>query len=84
MSAGLGRLVIAGLGNAGADYARTRHNVGFLAIDALAKAFEANGAKRVAQGRALEVVRHSNRVSLFKPGGFMNVCGSRVGGFLHR
>jgi PTH1 family peptidyl-tRNA hydrolase len=75
--------VIAGLGNPGAEYARTRHNLGFWLVDDLAR--EANAAWRSeprfqADVARAEVAGHS--VWLLKPQTFMNESGLAVGPFL--
>jgi PTH1 family peptidyl-tRNA hydrolase len=73
-------LLIAGLGNPGAEYAATRHNVGFLAIEALASRLGTNWSedrKFVARlGRAEHAGR---RLILCEPQTFMNASGEAVG-----
>ncbi len=67
--------LVAGLGNPGANYAQTRHNAGFLVIDALAAAFTIPMQKRkfeVVYGRgSIEGVD----VLLAKPQSYMNRSG---------
>ncbi len=71
--------LIVGLGNPGKDYAATRHNVGFMALDRLAKrlGIEWEASKkftsRLAKGR-----QDGNTVFLSKPQGFMNLSGQSV------
>jgi PTH1 family peptidyl-tRNA hydrolase len=70
--------LIAGLGNPGAKYESTRHNVGFAVVDLLAQRFgpatwQSKGKARLAQ------VRMGNEVVvLLKPMTFMNLSGEAV------
>ncbi len=76
--------VIAGLGNPGAEYFRTRHNLGFWLVVALAR--EAGAAFRVEPRFQAEVARADfagRAVWLLKPLTFMNDSGAAVGPFLH-
>ncbi len=68
-----------GLGNPGAKYARNRHNVGFLAVDAIAAehgfaAWRAKFDGQIAEGRL-----GGAKVVLLKPETFMNNSGQSVG-----
>lgn len=74
-------ILIAGLGNPGGKYERTRHNVGFMVVDALA---EKNNISFKKQGKA-EVGEYSFHASgghvqacLLKPQTFMNLSGDAV------
>lgn len=67
--------LIAGLGNPGSKYARTRHNAGFMVIDALAEAFRMDVKRskfNVLYGR---VSIEGKEVVLAKPQAFMNRSG---------
>jgi PTH1 family peptidyl-tRNA hydrolase len=73
-----GRLLIVGLGNPGAAYAGNRHNIGFMAVDAIAArhhfaAFRSKFRSHVADG-----VLACRPVLLLKPMTFMNVSGQAV------
>jgi len=68
-----------GLGNPGAAYARHRHNVGFLAVDAIAEAWRFPPWKRRFQGEAAEGAIAGTRVLLLKPHTFMNESGRAAG-----
>ena len=71
--------LIVGLGNPGKDYAYTRHNVGFMVLDRLAKlqgaGWEVN--KKFAAHLA-KLRQESNSVFLCKPQGYMNLSGQSV------
>lgn len=71
------KYLIVGLGNPGADYAGTRHNTGFMVLDAFAKAsntvFE---DKRY--GFVAETTLKGRRIILLKPTTFMNLSGNAV------
>lgn len=71
--------LLVGLGNPGASYARNRHNIGFLAIDEIARRHRAAPFRRRFQGEASEAVLGSERVILLKPQTFMNESGRSVG-----
>ena len=71
-------LLVAGLGNPGREYAGTRHNVGFLVADELARRH--GGAFRGKfSGELAEVRLDDARVALLKPLTFMNESGRSVG-----
>ena len=72
-----GRL-IAGLGNPGAAYQHTRHNVGFMVIDGLAADTMARVARQKFNARYCRCDIASIRVILAKPITFMNLSGSPV------
>ena len=67
--------VIAGLGNPGAKYEGTRHNVGFLALDLLAQELDATVNRSRFKALCGEGVIDGQRVLLLKPQTFMNLNG---------
>ena len=69
----------AGLGNPGPSYALHRHNVGFMALDAIAELHAFPPPKRAFQGWAQEGRIGAERVLLLKPGTFMNESGRAIG-----
>ena len=72
------RLVV-GLGNPGGRYARNRHNIGFMAIEAIARRHRAAGFRNRFKGELAEVSIGGERVLLLKPQTFMNASGESVG-----
>ena len=77
-------LLVVGLGNPGAEFAGTRHNVGAEVIDLLAKRH--GGQLKKAKERALvaEVLIGPNRVTLAFPITYMNESGQAVGPLVRR
>src|SRR6201998_1963062 len=71
------RLVV-GLGNPGARYARNRHNVGFLALDAIARCHGWPGFRSRFKVELAEGVIGGQRRLLLKPQTFMNASGESV------
>ena len=72
--------LIAGLGNPGADYARTRHNAGFLAVDRLVGRWQVSWTyEKKFNARLASVQRGSRRVILCEPQTYMNSSGEAVG-----
>ena len=69
---------IIGLGNPEAKYAKNRHNVGFMAIDALARKFEVPAFENKFDGQFARTEIAQRRVFLFKPQTFMNNSGIAV------
>ena len=71
------KFLLIGLGNPGADYVQTRHNIGFMALDALAK----DGGVPFKPDRLGDVARMKHRgrqLILVKPSTFMNLSGKSV------
>lgn len=68
-----------GLGNPGAKYAGNRHNVGFLALDRIAADHGFSPWRARFQGQTAEGRLGDARVTLLKPGTFMNLSGQSVG-----
>ncbi|WP_260921752.1 aminoacyl-tRNA hydrolase [Novosphingobium sp. 9] len=67
-----------GLGNPGAQYALNRHNVGFMAIDALAEIHNFGPVQKKFQGWLQEGRIGRDKVLLLKPATFMNESGRAV------
>ena len=70
--------LIVGLGNPGLQYEKTRHNAGFMVIDALAEKYGAGFPKRKYDALIGECKIGDNRVMLVKPQTFMNLSGKAV------
>ena len=71
--------LVVGLGNPGADYAKTRHNAGFLLVEKLASQWQAgwnNERKFVA--RMAKADHGGNKILLCEPQTFMNLSGESV------
>ena len=72
--------LIVGLGNPGADYAKTRHNAGFLLVEELASRWKADWkSERRFKARVASAERNGERVLLCQPQTFMNLSGETVG-----
>jgi PTH1 family peptidyl-tRNA hydrolase len=71
-------LLVAGLGNPGRDYAGTRHNVGFLVADELARR-RGGSFRSKFSGELAELRVDGSRVALLKPQTYMNESGRSVG-----
>jgi PTH1 family peptidyl-tRNA hydrolase len=72
--------LIVGLGNPGAEYARTRHNVGFQVVEGLADRWRACWAyEKKFDARLARAGRGARRVVLCEPQTFMNASGQAVG-----
>ena len=59
--------IIAGLGNPGAEYTQTKHNVGFMLVDALAQRLGVSAWKKAFSSLVAEVRIGSEKVFLVKP-----------------
>lgn len=72
-------LLLVGLGNPGEKYARHRHNVGFMAVDAIADAMGFGPARAKFQGDLREGVIGGEKALILKPRTYMNDSGQSVG-----
>lgn len=71
--------VLVGLGNPGGKYENNRHNVGFMAIDAIARRYGVTQWRQRFHGLAAEVDINRVRYLLLKPATYMNESGRTVG-----
>ena len=71
------KYLITGLGNPGMEYAGTRHNTGWMVLDALASASNAIFIDR-RYGYVAETSLRGRRLILLKPTTFMNLSGNAV------
>jgi len=72
-------LLFVGLGNPGRAYARNRHNIGFMAIEAIARRHGFPSARARFQGLASDGTIAGERVMLLQPQTYMNESGRSVG-----
>ncbi len=70
--------LIVGLGNPGAQYKNTRHNVGFMALDEICKCHSFCDEKKKFNGLICEGKIAGHKVLALKPQTFMNLSGSSV------
>jgi PTH1 family peptidyl-tRNA hydrolase len=70
--------LVAGLGNPGPKYAGHRHNVGFMLVDELARAWGAEAFREKWSGQYARVRRGGEEVVLLKPQTFMNLSGESI------
>ena len=71
-------LLVAGLGNPGREYERTRHNLGWLVLDELARRHGASWRSKFS-GSLADVRLDGTRLALLKPETYMNESGRSVG-----
>ncbi len=71
------KYLIAGLGNIGPEYHETRHNIGFMAVDALAQAVGASFVDG-RYGFTANFSLKGRQIILLKPSTFMNLSGNAV------
>src|SRR5438309_8484044 len=72
--------LIVGLGNPGAEYAKTRHNAGFLVAERLAERWQASWSyEKKFNARVARAERASRQVLLCEPQTYMNSSGETVG-----
>ena len=67
-----------GLGNPGENYSKNRHNIGFMAIDAIVNRHGEPSWKKKFQGLATEVTLNREKLIFLKPSTFMNLSGQSV------
>ena len=72
-------LIIAGLGNPGAKYEKNRHNIGFMAVDAISSRWRFGAPRAKFQSVISEGEVEGQKILLMKPQTFMNNSGNAVG-----
>src|SRR5881296_3880289 len=70
-------LLVAGLGNLGREYERTRHNVGWMVVDELARRHGGSFRSKF-DGQLSEIRLEDLRLALLKPETYMNVSGKSI------
>ena len=75
-------ILVVGLGNPGLEYSKTRHNVGFTALDMISKRYSFANWKKKLNGHYAKGVVGNQRTILLKPQKFMNMSGSCVKSFV--
>ena len=70
--------LLVGLGNPGSEYAGTRHNMGFQAVDAIVRRFSFADWKKDFKGEIARGEIDGEKVVLLKPHTFMNLSGEAV------
>lgn len=76
-------LLLVGLGNPGNEHRRQRHNVGFMAVDAVAQHHHFGPFKKRFHGEIAEGVLDGVKTLILKPLTFMNLSGKSVGEAVH-
>lgn len=74
--------IIVGLGNPGSEYAKTRHNTGFMVIDKIAEKYNIEIKKEKSKALIGMGEINGEKVMLVKPQTFMNLSGEAVRGIM--
>ena len=75
--------IFVGLGNPGAEYAKTKHNVGFMLADKLAEDLGAENWKNNFNALVAETFFEGEKILIVKPQTFMNNSGEAVGSLVN-
>ena len=75
--------LIVGLGNPGSEYAKTKHNVGWMFVDRMAERIGATGWKEKEKGMVAEGRVGAEKVLLVKPQTYMNLSGESIQAILN-
>ena len=75
---------IVGLGNPGTEYHDTRHNIGFMVLDVLAKKWKVKFKKGDGPYKFIKHKLHNQDILLAKPTTFMNNSGNAVNAIYHK
>ncbi len=75
-------LLLVGLGNPGAEYARNRHNIGFMAVEEIARRHGFSPWRKRFQGQTCEGTVAGDKVLALEPLTYMNLSGQSVGAAL--
>ncbi len=70
--------LLVGLGNPGSEYADTRHNVGFMAVDEIVRRYSLNHFKDKFKGQITTGTIGDEKTALLKPATYMNLSGESV------
>lgn len=76
-------LLLVGLGNPGPEHRRQRHNVGFMAVDAVAERHNFQPFRKRFHGEIAEGVLGGTKTLILKPQTYMNLSGKAVGEAAH-
>ena len=71
-------ILVAGLGNPGKEYSSSRHNVGFIVVDEIAKRLGISLKKKGFRSLYAEVLLEEKKLLLLKPQTYMNLSGDAV------
>ena len=75
--------LLVGLGNPGKEYAQTRHNMGFMAVDEIVRRFSFTPWKKGFKGQICSGEIEGEKVVLLKPETYMNLSGEAVQEAVH-
>lgn len=71
-------ILLVGLGNPGSEYALTRHNVGFMAVDEIIRRYSFDGWTKKFKGEVCTGTIEGEKVLALKPHTYMNLSGESV------
>lgn len=75
--------LVVGLGNPGREYNNTRHNIGFMCVDKIAKHFKVDFDSNKFKGSYTQFNHNGEKIILLKPGKYMNLSGEVVRDFVN-
>ena len=75
-------ILVVGLGNPGLEYSKTRHNIGFTALDMISERYSFENWKNKLNGHYAKGFVGNQKTILLKPQTFMNMSGSCVKSFV--
>lgn len=83
MKLGEAMYLIAGLGNIGAEYKMTRHNIGFMSVDHISERYNIDINKNKFKGKYGQGLIEGEKVILLKPSTYMNLSGECIQPLMH-